>query len=224
MWTVFLLAIGASAVWAGAPSWAMHDTQRLEGSVYRVVCSGLGPSIGFARQDAIDSCKASAAQHLSSDISVKSLSVTSERQSAYQQEVVNHAEVSGLVCIPRREEIQEGESQVRLWVLCEFDLSHAQAAAVRRAPSQDPVRFGSYETDQKRVLTLAVIPRCTDLIIRGGGPARLVRCDQNPVSVFLDPQDQEVLVRANGYFPKTLPLAANTEARSYEKVILEPND
>jgi hypothetical protein len=212
-----LLGLLVASAQAAPPSWARHDTERLEGNLYRAVCSGIGPSIGFARQDAIDSCKVSAAQHLSSDVSVRSLSVTSEIQGAYQQEVTNHATVSGLVCIPRREEIQETDSQVRLWVLCEFDLSQARPEPETISPSR-PL----YAVDARRVLTVATVPRCGDLIVRGGGPGRIVRCDRNPVSLFLQPTDQEVVVRAEGYFPKALRVDPGGEARRYEKVVLDP--
>lgn len=230
-----LLATAAAAL-AGPPSWALRDTQRLEGKLYRAVCSGTGPSIGFARQDAIDSCKVSAAQHLPTEITVKSMSVTSERDGAYAQEVRNRARVSGLVCAPRREAIEERETGVRVWILCEFDLSRAHAAR-ERLPARDEEEEGEwirnreelettelarYVTDRRKVLTLAVIPRCTDLIVRGGSPARVIRCDRNPISILVEPDDREVLVRSDGRFPKTVLLGPSKESRGYAKVILEP--
>jgi hypothetical protein len=214
----------------GAPAWALRDTQRLDGRIFSVVCSGSGPSIGLARQEALDSCKASAVQQLATEITVKSMSVTSESQAAYQQEVVNLSQVSGLSCVPRREEAGESEAEVRLWLLCEFDLSKARVVARARADDgwgesgflarRKP---GSVISDERKVLTLAVVPACSDLIVRGGGPAKRSPCTRNPVSVVLDPEDRELIVRARGYLPKTIFLGPERAARGYAQVVLTPN-
>jgi hypothetical protein len=222
----------------GAPAWALKDTQRLDGKSFRVVCSGTGPSIGFARQDALDSCKVSAAQQLTTEITVKSMSVTSESQAAYQQEVLNLSQVSGLSCTPRREEIEEGDAEVRLWLLCEFDLAKAHVVRSRggdrrpdsdflsaewgggRARSSEP---GALLSDERKVLTLVVVPRCGNIIVRGRGPARSAPCAQNPVSVILEPGDRELILRADGYLPKTIFLGPDRAARGYAQVLLAPN-
>lgn len=211
---------------AATPAWALRDSQRLEGKMLKVVCSGTGPSIGFARQSALDSCKVSAAQQLFTDVTVKSISVTSETQAAFQQEVVNESQVSGLSCAPRREEAEETGAEVRLWLLCEFDLSKARIVEARpndRKPDSDVSR-SDILSDERKVLTLAVVPGCGDLIIRGGRPARSVSCNgRNPMSVVLNPDDRELILRASGYLPKTIFLGPERASRSYAQIYLEPN-
>lgn len=235
------------ALAAGAPSWALRDTERLEGHLFSAVCAGSGPGVGHARQEAIDSCKVSAAQHLLTEVDVRSMSIASEGQAAYRQEVVSRSRVSGLVCVPRREEIQEDGDRVKLWVLCEFDLSRARAVSVGAMETQEnapepgrpdwisnrkalegveSVRNRSTPENspgaRERVLTIAVIPMCTDVVVQGEMPARVVRCTRNPVSIAIDPADRQLLVRADGYFPKTILLAPSKDSRGYAKVVLEP--
>jgi hypothetical protein len=234
-----VLSVSAAA---NAPAWALHDTEHLTGNIYAAVCSGSGPSIGFARQEAIDSCRTSAALHLPSEITIKSMSVTSETQGAFQQEVRNHARVSGLVCAPKREEIEETETGVRLWILCQFDLSRARIGGknqpgtndndpesddpsvwVRERAGRDLAQTGAYWVDKRKVMTFATIPMCTDLIVRGAAPARVIRCNQNPISIILEPSDREVIVRASGYFARSVSFGSGRISSSYEKVVLEPS-
>jgi len=251
---ILLLAVAvlfdAGVAIAAAPQWALLDTARLNGRVFSVACSGDGPSVAHARQEAVDSCKMSAAQYLISDVRMKSLSVSSERDAAYQQEVRNQSQVSGLVCVPRHEQIEESEDRVKLWVLCEFDLSRAR---VSREPMSEPLEreaaapnpkngdwvrnradlesvdpaggkaraYGDL-SERKRILTVAVVPQCRDVIVYGAQPARVVRCDRNPMSILIEPGDQQVLVRADGHFPKSILLGSGGELRAYAKVVLQP--
>jgi hypothetical protein len=214
-----LLSLFVSAAHAEAPSWAVNDAERLEGTRYQAACSGEGPSVGLARQEAIDSCRVSAAQHLPSEITVKSISITSETDGAYHQEVLKRASVTGLVCVPRRERVQETSISVKVWVLCDFDLSRARMGGT-------PALAGERGAQgrERRVLTLAVVPACSSVIVRGESPARIVRCDRNPMSVLLEPGDSEVLVRAKGRLPKSLPIKARwaKKGREYARVVLDP--
>jgi hypothetical protein len=213
---IVLLPQGARA---SPPSWAVTDSERVVGHFYRAACSGEGPSVGLARQEAIDSCRVSAAQYLPSEIAVKSVSVTSESDEAYHQEVSHRASISGLVCDPKHEKIEETDAKVKVWVLCEFDLSRARAVpkSLEELLAARP-KAGSAD---RRVLTLAVVPLCSSLIVSGRSPARIVRCDRNPVSLLLEPGDSEVLVRAKGRIPKTL-LIPPKEGREYARVVLDP--
>jgi hypothetical protein len=232
---------------AGPPDWALHDTAHLHGNKLRVVCSGIGPSAGHARQEAIDSCKTSAAQHLNRNISVKTLSITSERQSAFQQEVSYNTQISGLVCVPKREEIEENDDYVRLWIECEFDLSRAQTMSRDMGSSEtsgkntgssgsadlvlnraelesiEQMPKGELSNDkvpERRVLSIAVIPMCADLIVSGDAPARHIRCDRNPISITIGRGDRSILVRADGYVSKSILLARSKDLRGYAKVVL----
>jgi hypothetical protein len=166
----------------------------------------------------------SAAQQLTTDLTVKSMSVTSETQAVFQQEVVNQSQVTGLTCTPRREEAEEVDAEVRLWLLCEFDLSKARVVPSRiggdeRRPDSSP----SPLSDGRKVLTLAVIPGCSDLIVRGAGPARAAPCGGNPVSVVLNPDDREIILRAKDHLPKTIYLGPVRAERGYAQILLQPN-
>jgi hypothetical protein len=174
----WFLALIPSAAVAGAPFWAQHDSQRLDGKIFRIVCSGTGPSIGFARQNALDSCKVSAAQQLATDVVVKSVSVTSETQAAFQQEVVNESQVTGLSCTPKREETEETDAEVKLWLLCEF--RGGSPARVVSCGGLNPVSVVLRPDD--RELTLRAkdyLPKTLFL-----GPERAAR---DYVQVYLEP-------------------------------------
>lgn len=229
---IFLLALvflPVATAWARLPDWASRDTQRREGNILRLVCAGSGPSIGFARRDALDSCRVSAAQQVANDLSVKSLSISSERDVAYQQEVLNQTHVTGLTCLPRREQIVQKDAEITLWLLCEFDLSKARAERGREPQSDresdaDDFAAGSYVVDDERkVLTITSVPGCSDMIVRGSGPARVVPCDHNPVSIVLRPGDGEIILRAPNHFPKSIFLGPKREVRGYVQIILEPS-
>jgi hypothetical protein len=234
---------------ASTPQWALKDTAQLNGKVLRVACTGMGPGVAQARQEAIDSCKMSAAQYLISDVRMKSLTVSTERDTAYQQEVQNQAQVSGLVCEPKHEQIEETEDRVKLWVLCDFDLSRARMSrnltpesttlekSAANARGEDWVKNrADIETveaargksqsaedvvERTRVLTVAVVPQCRDVVVTGSAPARLLRCDRNPISILIEPGDQKVLIRADGHFPKSILLGSGGELRAYAKVMLQ---
>jgi hypothetical protein len=234
----------AGVAYGGAPLWALHESAQLKGRLLRVACSGVGPSVAQARQEAIDGCKLSAVQYLMSDVRTKSLSISTERDVAYQQEVLNQSQVSGLACVPKHEQIVESEDRVKLWVLCEFDLSRAHA---RRAPMPEPLErketgdwvrnradveridpvggktrtYGDL-SDEKRILTVAVVPRCRDVIVYGEQPARVLPCVRNPVSILIEPGDQQVLLRADGHIPKSILLGSGGELHAYAKVVLQP--
>src|SRR6516165_4578685 len=93
---LFATLLDAGIAHAGAPPWALKESAQLKGRVLSVACSGAGPGVAQARQEAIDGCKMSATQYLMSDVRTKSLSISTERDVAYQQEVLNQSQVSGL--------------------------------------------------------------------------------------------------------------------------------
>jgi len=226
-----LLSLLASQASASPPDWATHDTQKLVGNRYEAVCTGEGPSLADARQEAVDSCTVSAAQHLPRKLTVRSLSVSSEVDAAWQQEVVGKSQVANLVCNPQQEKIEETESKVKVWLRCEFDLAKAKrwSAPFGRKLSDSrtgldplvPDQLALKDPRENRVLTLAVVPACSSLIVSGGSPARVVRCDRNPVSVIVEPGDREVLVRSKGMLPKRIALT-RSKARQYARIVLAP--
>jgi hypothetical protein len=198
------------------PPWASQDTQRLLGSRYRVVCTGRGPSIDLARQEAMDNCRIAAGELLEQRLSVKQLTFGSEKHVAYHQEIAKEMSFTGLVCKPLHEQTEEMDASTKLWLMCEFDLSHARASRSREDSGKNS-RAGN------RVLTMAVVPRCSEVLVRGKSlPGRVLPCGRNPVSVLLFPDDSEVIVRAPGFLPKTITPSVRPSSREYLKVFMEP--
>jgi hypothetical protein len=122
-----------------------------------------------------------------------------------------------------------------VWLLCEFDLSKARP--VRGAetgglsdfaiPAELPIATELMQnpviSDNRVVVTLATIPRCDDVIVMGRGPARVISCHRNPMPVLIDPEDDEIVVRARDHFPKSVFLGPHREARGYVQVVLRSN-
>lgn len=244
-YSVPLLLVSSASI-AGAPTWATKDTQQLEGSILHVACSGTGPSIETARNDALNSCRASARQQLVTDIQVRSITIQTEKSAGFHEEVTENNTITGLTCIPEKDQVDEDDGSIKIWMMCKFDLkkvrveptkdhsesvtpirqpqdggieNDAQLSQVKTAVSKD--KAGTIITGRSSSLSIASIPACESLIIRGQKP-RTVNCDKNPVAVVLGDGDTEILVRAAGYEPKKIIL--NTERRSHEtvQVILDP--
>ncbi len=222
-----LLALASVDV-SAMPSWATQNSLRVEGKLLRISCSGTGPTAGIARKEALNDCWTSAAHMLSSDISVKSLSASSERQVIYQQEVVNRSRIKGLGCTPRRETIERSGEELTVWLLCEFDLTKAKPIhPIHDADAELPIATesvqNSVDSDDKVVVTLATVPKCDDVIVMGRGPARILPCHRNPMPVLIAPDDSEIRVRAKDHFPKSVFLGPRREARGYVQVVLQSN-
>lgn len=229
-----LCVSGMMNVAEAAPKWASFNSPREEQGLLKVICSGSGPSAGLARKEALNDCWASAAQVLSSEISVKSLSATSERQAIYQQEVVNLSHIQGLNCTPKKEALEQVGDQLTVWLLCEFDVKKAKAiheadahvsdfSIAEELPiANDPLHH-SADSDSRVVVNLATVPKCQDVIVLGRGPARTLPCHRNPMPILIAPEDSEIVVRAQDHFPKSVFLGPRREVRGYVQVVLRSN-
>src|SRR5688572_11478500 len=98
------------------PPWAKENTQVLNGKVYTVVCSGEGPSADIARGEALNSCRSLAARQLHSDLKVKVLSLETEKDIAFHQEISSEGQYSGLLCNPQNESIEEENGHITAWL------------------------------------------------------------------------------------------------------------
>lgn len=228
---LFLLSLNA---WSSMPEWAKSVTNQRTGSTLKVVCSGSGPSMDVAKQEAIRSCQSSASHELSTSIEVKSLSVETERSVGYHQEVSEAKTVTGLRCEVEREETEELNNAFRTYLLCRFDLSKAQAKPKStETPTTSDSRAHLNEVREKalpehhapaashrRVISLGSIPQCDSIVIRGAKP-RVVECKENPTSVVVEKGDNEIIIRAQGYQPKSM---KPEEGESHEalQVVLDP--
>lgn len=219
-----LLFLSSTSYAGGIPNWAKNRTQSLSGNIYKAVCSGQGPSIDIARNEALQSCKASATGQLQRDGKVKSLSIESESDVSFYQEVSESVSFKGLICVPERESTQAGEDgSFRIWVLCRFDLSKVEIgedleSRKERISEDSPtpnlsklkektfaVDSESITSQEHTVINVAVVPNCTKILIRGARP-RAKPCLATPVSISIQDSDQEAIITAAGYISKTLPL------------------
>lgn len=238
-----LMAIGFYALLAGStpaaamPAWAKFNTQQLSGSIFRVVCSGEGPSIDLARREAEQGCKASAASKLTTDGHVKAVTVETEHDVGFHQEVTEQVHYLNLGCTPEREEVEGGDGQYTVWLRCRFDLSKAKVADTDDEPEykaagttsvvpsshqKAQLKVHQNQTSESMSLSISTVPQCDDLLISGAKP-RVVRCDSNPVNVVVEPGDTKALIRAKGYQPSTVELQTGGRSHDAVQIIMEPN-
>ena len=229
------LLIGELAV-AKTPEWARKNTQQLSGKTFITTCSGTGPSLDTARRDALDSCRSSARQQLVSNIEVRSLTVQSENSAGFHEEVSEHTQYDGLVCVPSKDEIEDIDGSYRVWMQCRFDLSKVKVKQPERAAEPESSlsslkSLGTLQSVSASVrglhdagnftLVISVVPKCDSLLIRGKKP-RQVACDSNPMKVVLDSTDKTILVRAAGFQSKTIAIESE-KANANIQVLLDKN-
>jgi len=206
---LFLLADADAKI----PEWAARNSTKLNGQILSTVCHGTGPSLDIARVDALKSCQSNASQYFKSKIRIKSLSVETEKSVGFHQEVMNDDEIDGLSCDPQRDETSETDSQFSVWIECKFDL---QKVNVSPTKSTDAVantglnRLESSKIDvtpdiQAKHIFISTVPKCESAIVRGVA-SRTIQCSQNPLKIQINDTDDEILIRANGYRPKSIKL------------------
>lgn len=217
----FAFALGSSTSAYAIPNWAAQSAPTRNGNLLRITCDGTGPSIDTARRDALDRCRSSAADQIATSVKVRSSTIQTERDAALHQEISTAAEIKNFPCRTLKEEIEQAGSELRLWLQCEFDLSKTETKELD-APKSDPREANAHLQDLKnpkssalgplkvrsvasqlKRITISSIPMCDDLLIRGAS-SRVVRCDANPQPLVLQPNDEEVIVRAVGFIPQRL--------------------
>lgn len=228
------------------PDWAGEKSQQRIGNTYIVVCGSEAPSADLARREALQSCRNSASSQLNTSFSMNRLTVETETSSVLHQEIIENSKFTGLDCITENESIEEKSSSVKIWLKCRFDLSKARAVSLTGdTPTIDIVRrptsLGSgdarsvqYEKNDlkaqrgdhilgsRRILSIASIPACDTLLIRGQ-VVRAVKCVGNPMSIVVGPDDREVVVRAENSFPKSILLNQKGLANETIQIVLDSN-
>lgn len=230
------------------PKWVQSDSHFQKGNIYRVTCSGRGPAVDIARNEAIKGCISSAALQVQSSFKVKSVTVETEKSTGYHQEIAEDKTVSGLSCNQIKEEIEDTGSGFQVWVQCEFDLrqatiidepptksdnaaqpndpsvvvNKAQLGSVAAVPVQQQNQSTKTKTAERRTLTVSTVPQCDSIIIRGRY-SRTLDCHNNPMTLVLRLGDEQAIVRARGYRPKTIVLNPESTAEGSIRVILEAN-
>jgi hypothetical protein len=223
------------------PDWAKNNTQVREGSLYQVVCNGEGPSIEQARKTALASCKISAIDQLQTSAKFKSVTVETETDVGYHSEISDSLTFENLNCVPEKEKVLEDDGIYKVWLKCMFNLDNAEVTNQQEnsdikynsqsdtvinekelsqvGGSQNTYRSGRFISSTNKTLLVTTLPACTSLIIRGKRP-RVIRCTKNPMTLVIDGTDSDIIVRANGYQPKTIKLSGSPKDNEEVQVIL----
>ena len=211
----------------GVPSWARSNATQIDGKNLVTVCSGTGPSVDLARGEAVRGCKASASDMLQHSGTVRSALFETNKDVLFHQSVEENLQFDGLLCQPLKEDVEEIEpGKIRVWLQCQFDMTRA---SVNQAPDPLPVETTGAKVDdtakihmsslkgatvilpedvtslERVVINIASVPQCHSLTVRGARP-RVVKCSTQPAPIVISPNDESVVINANGYLPKTLDL------------------
>lgn len=199
---------------AKIPKWASSDTTKLNGSALTTVCHGLGPSVEIARSEALASCQINASQFFKSKVSIKTLSVETEKSVGLHQEISSNDEISNLICEPIKDEIEELDSQYSIWIMCKFDVSKTKSASIEVPKSTDAKENNNLSAVKPvnkpsnnliKTIFLSTVPKCDSIIIKGDR-SRTIDCKSNPTELNLLESDVEMIVRAKSYQPKIINL------------------
>lgn len=218
---IFIMAsvLITSVSQAKIPTWAASNSTKLNGSILRTVCHGIGPSVELARSEALKSCQLTASQFFTSKIKVKSLSVETEKSVGYHQEISNDAELSNLICEPTKDELEETDSQFSIWIECKFDLKKVKTVPAKEtsAPVTTEDNNLSYSKPSTRVsenstktIIISTIPKCDSIIVKGEKP-RIVECKNNPMELEITDSDKEAIIRVREHKPKIIQLKTRTD-------------
>lgn len=232
MWLLILLSVSRLTL---AADWTTQDTLIRNNNDLIIVCYGEGPSLDTARKLALDQCHTSALDHLNTEITVKSLTIQTEKNANYHQEVERKATVKNLICNPLNEKFETAESTTKLYIKCKYSLDKISTDLDKVTESKldstkhgeitsAPVSLGELKKknhiqSDDRLLSIVTIPKCNDILIRGNTPRSLV-CKSNPISVLIKKTDTEIIIRLDGYKPKTMQLS---EVKSSLEIYLEKN-
>ncbi len=229
------------------PSWTQSNTQSVSGKIFHVVCDGIGPSLDLARRDVLEKCRMTAANQLATNIHAKTVAVENEKEVAFHREISEENDYTGLTCKPGREYIEDLDGQSRVWLECTFNLAEATVKDADVSKSEIRIKKtdswvsnksdlaggnrrsrspgqGRYLTSDKKIMVLAVVPQCNDLLIRGDKPARIVKCTTDPITLTIEPADKEIIVRADNYIPKTIQLSEERGEDENVQIFLDPKN
>lgn len=226
---LFVNACVVPKIWS-QPSWISEGQIRRD-NVLEITCVSQGISLELARNEAIRSCQSTASLHIDDKISVKTSLIETDKDSAYHSEVRQNRVFKGLNCFPLGEYFKEIGGDFKVWIRCKFDLSKVtsdsetiqqpntldqqQAGSVIEhrnitlLPNQS-ISMGSRIRDKQTRLSIATIPLCESILIKGEKP-RVIRCSSNPENILLVPGDSELILRASGYEAKTIKLKNSGE-------------
>lgn len=233
-----LIAISANFVAVphsfAIPLWATQNTLKKDGAALTVVCSGQSTSLDFARQNALENCARTVSTQLSSTATVKTISIETEKSVAFHSEVFSEKSISGLKCDVLKDEVETTAQGITVWIKCKYDLSKVfvqerQSPPISADKQEQNIAIkqtkNNLRSDRKvskqTFVQVGSVPMCSTILIRGSKP-RMIQCPNNPTDIGIENGDEEIIVRAEGYQPKTMPIRVIWGGNA--NVVLDPID
>lgn len=223
------LSFLSASTFAQVPDWAKSNTISKNGSIVTSICEGKGSSISIARQEAIQNCQLSVAQFLNGEVKINSISVETERDIGFHQQVEQKLNVKKLVCEPVKDEVVQIGEAYSFWIKCRFDFSKVEISNDSEVEPQKIMDMGLKSTsiiktsdlNDGRVILIETIPQCNSVLVKGV-KARIINCKSNPVKIVIYAKDTEMVIRRRDFQSKTIKINGG---RSNEKisVLLERN-
>lgn len=188
------------------PAWTRQNTQVRRGDLLEIYCSGSAESLELARHAATESCSQAASSQLAP------LAIGPDNPA--------------LRCRPLKEALERSEQQVKVHLLCQFDLAQLKpekaVAAAAEASPQTAAAMASAPVivAARRTLMVSSMPPCDSIVISSAKGPRTVACKTQPMALELEAGDELLTVRANDFSPQTIDLRKLT--KSQISVMLEP--
>lgn len=179
----------------------LKNSTRRVGSNYWTVCSGSGPSIDIARKQAIEECKLSAADQLQTSVKTEVFVVNTEISSGIHQEIKDEKKIYNLICEPTGEDIKENSGFYQILIQCKFDLSKTSLVVDIDQTKENKNKIKQTNlVIEKRRLTIATSPKCDSILVISD-KSNIIECSSNPVSLVIEPETKELIIRAENYKP-----------------------
>lgn len=230
-----------------APTWFAKGVMR-NGQDLTVTCTATEAGDELAERSAKRNCDVKAANEAVSNIDSRDLVVSTDNDAATHREVTVSSCVVGLICKDPQVESCESDGEVTIWRKCRYDLSLARTRNPRECEDHNKeVQFTGKDAIANRkdltslkkkvvvqdvakterssdfTLSVATVPPCNDLLVKGHQNSRRIKCSQNPMPITIKPTDEEVIVRAKGHLPKSIILDAKGK-ESHVEVFLDVAD
>lgn len=211
---IIVILINEGIAFGKIPSWAKSDTITKSGDYVISVCEGSGSSVAIARQEAIQRCQASVAQFLDGEFKFNSLTVETEKNVGFHQQVEQSINVKNFNCEPIKDEIIQENESYSYWIKCKFNIKKIVLQESKDEDKKSQLKDSSLKSVKvlktkdiadSKTLILEIIPQCDSVLIKGL-KARSVVCNTNPLSLILYDGDEELIIRLKEYQPKTFNL------------------
>lgn len=254
MYILFLpLTLAVSSVFAAKkPDWvSSSETIRRSGSDVIILCEGQGIAKDLAIKSALQQCASLASEQVDGqNTEIKSVIIETEKDPPkLHQEISKNSTITGLrpkIEKDHTERDEDGGYVVTL--LVRYDLNSAKLIPIGEpapkvddentsstlavdnvlsSPSNSGVKRKNLVQSANRVVSLSVIPKCDDILIRSKS-SRTLTCSTMPMTIAIDvSSDREIIIRAKNYLTKTLKInQQRSPATNYDveriQVQLEP--